>query len=531
MTLRNDRRIGVRNGNRGVVVAVDPDAHTMRVRLTRGDIDLPARYLDAGHVGHAYAMTVNKAHGLTCDRTMTLGDDQIYRELAYEALSRGRLSNHVYIPRSCIDLDQELPHARTVDSPEPMELLEQGLRRSHAKQLALDQMATVPLQAWTTGDLLAERDASAASSTRPRQTGAVTSTPSSRHGERPVSELKQADFDVARLECRNRPLRDRRKPDVELIHANTSAVQVRTGSSCSTTRSPGSRPASTDGAATSPPTEPTPSNSTSSTACSPNASAPPSSATSPTRPATSPEPRSTTDRPTARPRMGQGGRRDRHLPRSSTTSPTAAPPSVRSQPTSPPNSTGTSVRDKIGRRPGPTRDRNPERATTRRAQDRATRPRHRPVTALPPGVRLRIKLGSARPTNTSRHRSRGSSDGCDTPSRDRLFAGPLCVSEPPGSTGGAGLPGAGRRDGGLTVGVGLVGVGEPFGVGPPSERLGLVPCRVRTGERAAVSPGWSLLCGSRWVVHQNQVVDVLIGCGSPAGPVPRRLPSSRRVAR
>jgi conjugative relaxase-like TrwC/TraI family protein len=73
MTLRNDRRIGVRNGNRGVVVAVDPDAHTMRVRLTRGEIDLPARYVDAGHVGHAYAMTVNKAHGLTCDRTMTLG--------------------------------------------------------------------------------------------------------------------------------------------------------------------------------------------------------------------------------------------------------------------------------------------------------------------------------------------------------------------------------------------------------------------------------------------------------------------------
>ena len=101
MTLRNDRRLGVRNGNRGIVVAVNPVEHTMRVHLTRGDVDLPARYVDAGHVGHAYAMTVNKAHGLTCDRTMTLGDDQIYRELAYEALSRGRLSNHVYIPRSC----------------------------------------------------------------------------------------------------------------------------------------------------------------------------------------------------------------------------------------------------------------------------------------------------------------------------------------------------------------------------------------------------------------------------------------------
>jgi hypothetical protein len=92
--------------------------------------------VEAGYVAHAYAMTVNKAHGLTCDRTMTLGDDQIYRELAYEALSRGRVSNHVYLPRSCVDLDQEPPHARTVDPPDPIETLEQGLRRSHAKRLA-----------------------------------------------------------------------------------------------------------------------------------------------------------------------------------------------------------------------------------------------------------------------------------------------------------------------------------------------------------------------------------------------------------
>jgi conjugative relaxase-like TrwC/TraI family protein len=226
MTLRNDRRIGVRNGNRGLVVAVDPDAHTMRVRLTRGDIDLPARYVDAGCVCHAYAMTVNKAHGLTCDRTMTRGDDQIYRELAYEALSRGRLSNHVYMPRSCIDLDQELPHARTVDTPDPMEMLEQGLRRSHAKQLALDQMATIPLQAWTTSDLLTERDRirsvlNQAPPDRSRDLDALIKTRRSA-----VSDLKQANLNVARLDCRKRPLRDRRKPDIELIHANNQASQA-----------------------------------------------------------------------------------------------------------------------------------------------------------------------------------------------------------------------------------------------------------------------------------------------------------------
>jgi hypothetical protein len=36
----------------------------------------------AGHVGLAYAMTVNKAHRTTCDTTMTLADDPLDRILA-----------------------------------------------------------------------------------------------------------------------------------------------------------------------------------------------------------------------------------------------------------------------------------------------------------------------------------------------------------------------------------------------------------------------------------------------------------------
>jgi hypothetical protein len=132
----------------------------------------------------------------------------------------------VYIPRACIDLDDEPPHARTVDSPDPMEMLEQGLRRSHAKKLALDQMATVPLQAWTTGDLLAERERirdvlAQAPPDRSLDLAALVKTRSDT-----VSDLKQARFDVVRLECRRRPRRERRKPDVELLHANHRASQA-----------------------------------------------------------------------------------------------------------------------------------------------------------------------------------------------------------------------------------------------------------------------------------------------------------------
>lgn len=47
----------------------------MRARLARGEFEVPARYVGAGHVVYAYAMTVNKAHGMACDTTMMLGDD------------------------------------------------------------------------------------------------------------------------------------------------------------------------------------------------------------------------------------------------------------------------------------------------------------------------------------------------------------------------------------------------------------------------------------------------------------------------
>jgi len=224
MTLKNDKRVGVRNGNRGVVVHVDIEARSMRVRTQRGDADLPARYLDAGHVGHAYAMTVNKAHGLTCDRTMTLGNDQVYRELAYEALSRGRLSNQVYMPKSCtLDIEEDGPHARTASLAESTESLDRGIRRRRNKHLALDELATVPIEAWPTVDLHAEKRRveqvlGAAGPDRQRDLDSLLA-----RRIVAVDDLAEANVGVESLRGRKRPLRERRKPDTELIRATSRA--------------------------------------------------------------------------------------------------------------------------------------------------------------------------------------------------------------------------------------------------------------------------------------------------------------------
>jgi hypothetical protein len=223
MMLRNDTRIGIRNGNRGVILDVDPDQRTMRVRLPRGEVDLPTRYLDAGNVGLAYAMTINKAHGMTCDATMMLGDDLLYRELAYEAMSRGRKENRIYMSRgTTTELDLRLedgPHARILEAEDPIDILAAGLERRRNKQLALDSISSVPLDAWSTSDLVAERKRirGVLEEAPPDRSADLTAlSKSRRETER---KLHQQHRSVAELETRKRPRKERRLPDVDLINA------------------------------------------------------------------------------------------------------------------------------------------------------------------------------------------------------------------------------------------------------------------------------------------------------------------------
>ena len=116
MMLRNDRTARRAQRQPGRSPRRRPrTAHDASAARLAAIVDVPATYVDAGHVGLAYAMTVNKAHGTTCDATMMLGDDLLYRELAYEAMSRGRKDNRIYMSRATMsELDLQLedePHA------------------------------------------------------------------------------------------------------------------------------------------------------------------------------------------------------------------------------------------------------------------------------------------------------------------------------------------------------------------------------------------------------------------------------------
>jgi ATP-dependent exoDNAse (exonuclease V) alpha subunit len=135
--LRNDRRLGIHNGTRATILRIHPDTKTMLIGTGTQFIDLPARYLDAGHIAHGYATTIHKAQGATVDPALILGSDELTRERGYVALSRGRHTNRIYITG-------ELPDSieRTAGPPdlerEPAAMLRSALQRRTAKGLALD---------------------------------------------------------------------------------------------------------------------------------------------------------------------------------------------------------------------------------------------------------------------------------------------------------------------------------------------------------------------------------------------------------
>jgi conjugative relaxase-like TrwC/TraI family protein len=121
--LRNSRKLGVRNGTRGVVTSVGA---TLDITTTDGaHRRLPLSYVDEESVDLGYAFTIHKTQGMTAGHVHALVDDTVYRELAYTGLSRGKTSNHLYVmPDS--ELGSQLAS------------IERGLTRIGAEELAVD---------------------------------------------------------------------------------------------------------------------------------------------------------------------------------------------------------------------------------------------------------------------------------------------------------------------------------------------------------------------------------------------------------
>lgn len=149
VTTRNRRVLGVVNGSRGIVAALDERKQTLAVRLDGRRPDepggvsvLPAEYLKAGHLRHGYAITGHKAQGMTADRAFVLGDESIYREWGYVALSRGRAENRLYVVASDLDPTDDSGHGwipPTQSESLTLGQFQSALMQRSEQRLALDQ--------------------------------------------------------------------------------------------------------------------------------------------------------------------------------------------------------------------------------------------------------------------------------------------------------------------------------------------------------------------------------------------------------
>ncbi|MGH9017032.1 MAG: MobF family relaxase [Acidimicrobiales bacterium] len=130
--LRNDRRLGVRNGTRGRVLSGGEGFVVMAT--DDGTRQLEAKYVDDGGLDHGYATTIHKAQGETVDRAFVLGTASLYREAAYVAMSRARVRSDLYVVAGDLEWGIGFDGADTLDD------LVRTVSVSRAKELALQSL-------------------------------------------------------------------------------------------------------------------------------------------------------------------------------------------------------------------------------------------------------------------------------------------------------------------------------------------------------------------------------------------------------
>jgi conjugative relaxase-like TrwC/TraI family protein len=160
--------LGVANGSRGTITALDPQARTLTIRLDGKDgrtVILPRSYLDGRgreernrRVDLAYATTGHRAQGLTRGRALVqlTGTEDV--NWLYVQLSRARQETRLYAvvgpePQGAGELD--LPDREVLDG---YLQLAQALSRAGGQTLAIDTPSSPDLRRLSTAELRAERD-------------------------------------------------------------------------------------------------------------------------------------------------------------------------------------------------------------------------------------------------------------------------------------------------------------------------------------------------------------------------------------
>jgi hypothetical protein len=167
------QRLGIANGTRGTVVALDVAERTLTLRVDgerAREVTLPAWYLDGQPrwgwqrddtrrtVDLAYATTGHKAQGLTRWRALVHLTGREDSNWLYVQLSRAKQATTLYTQVGPEVQASEVGDLPERELPDGYQQLAQAIGRDGSQQLALDTTARLDLRRLPTRQLRAERD-------------------------------------------------------------------------------------------------------------------------------------------------------------------------------------------------------------------------------------------------------------------------------------------------------------------------------------------------------------------------------------
>ena len=128
-------------------ISPDPGSRTaLVVQLDDGRrAVLPQSYVESS-TSLGYALTVFRSQGITVDHTFGLGGDSLFQEAGYTQLSRGRLSNNLYVTAPENPRWEVGHHGDGTDRWDALDSLVDALDRSREQTMAIDRLpeTTVP---------------------------------------------------------------------------------------------------------------------------------------------------------------------------------------------------------------------------------------------------------------------------------------------------------------------------------------------------------------------------------------------------
>jgi conjugative relaxase-like TrwC/TraI family protein len=207
------RQLGVANGSRGTITALDAEARTLAIRVDGADgreVTLPRWYLDGRGRGErnrrvdlAYATTGHRAQGLTRWRALVRLTGLEDGNWLYVQLSRARHETTLYPvvgpePQGPVELD--LPE---LEAPDGYRQLALALARAGEQRLAIDTPSTLDLRRLSTRELRAERD---------RLRGLLDQPPRDRTRELARASRRRADADRVLAEATRQADQQRQPP-------------------------------------------------------------------------------------------------------------------------------------------------------------------------------------------------------------------------------------------------------------------------------------------------------------------------------